>query len=384
MLQTKKLVNGIKFQHNDSESKEACDGCMKGKQTRKSFPKESTTRAHKILELIHTDVCGPMENKSLGGSRYFVTFIDDKSRYTAIYFMKQKNEVFEKYKEFEAMVENVTGKKIRALRSDNGGEYSSKAFNNYLQMKGVQRQFTLPRNPQQNGVAERMHRTLQESARSMIHGGGLKDEFWAEAVQTTAILRSRSPTTAVNEMTPYECFVGSKPNVSNLKVFRCTAYMQIPKELRKKWDAKSKRCIFIGYCIRSKGYRLWDPVSQSVYLSRDVIFFEQDFNGRVERLKEQSESEDSSKFLSEDYESKAEDTSNDGNNDDNEVAEEVLLHNEGNLCGPGAIPINSLVLKLYIFNQAQFRINLLLRLPSLTYLPWSRDYCYFRYTISIF
>ena len=72
------FVNGIKFQHNDDESKEACDGCMKGKQTRKPFPKESTTRANEILEVIHTDVCGPMETKSLGGSRYFVTFIDEK------------------------------------------------------------------------------------------------------------------------------------------------------------------------------------------------------------------------------------------------------------------------------------------------------------------
>ena len=123
ILRTKKLANGITFHHNDNESKEACDGCMKGKQTRISFPKESTKRENEILELIHTDVCGPMETRSLGGSRYFVTFINDKSRYTAIYFMKEKNEVSEIYKEYEAMVENVTGMKIKAIRLDNGGEY---------------------------------------------------------------------------------------------------------------------------------------------------------------------------------------------------------------------------------------------------------------------
>ena len=132
-------------------------------------------------------------------------------------------------------------------------------------------------------------------------------------------------------MTPYECFVGSKPNVSNLKVFGCTAYMQIPKELRKRWDAKSKRCIFIGFCVSSNGYRLWDPESRRVYLSRDVIFLEQDFDGRVKRLKEQSASKGSSEILSENYEEEAEDRSNDGNNDENSVAEEVLVHSKGDL-----------------------------------------------------
>ena len=194
-----------------------------------------------------------MPTKSLGGNSYFVTFIDDKSRFTAIYFMKRKDEVLSKFQEFEAMAQNVTGRKIKYLRSDNGGEYTSNAFIQYLTSKGnIQHQFTILRTPEQNGVAECMNRTLQECGRSMLQGAGLPDGFWAEAVITAAILRNRSPTKAVEYMTPYELFHGSKPNVSNLRVFGCTAYMHVPKETRRKWDAKSIKCVFVGYCIGRK------------------------------------------------------------------------------------------------------------------------------------
>ena len=133
--------------------------------------------------------------------------------------MKQKSELLEKFKEYEAMANNITGKKIKAMRSDSGGEYTSKAFNNYLQMKGIQRQFTIPRNPEQSGVAECMYRTLQETVRSMILGAGLIYEFWAEAILSAAILKHSSPTTAINGVTHYECFMGSKTKCVTFKSF---------------------------------------------------------------------------------------------------------------------------------------------------------------------
>ena len=179
-LQSQDLVDGISFNISENENKEACEGCLKGKQIRQSFPKEQANRAAGLLDLIHTDVCGPMPTKSHGGNSYFVTFIDDKSRFTAIYFMKRKDEVLSKFKEFEAMAQNITGRKIKYLRSDNGGEYTSNAFVQYLTSKGIQHQFTIPRTPEQNGIAESMNRTLQESGRSMLHGAGLPDSFWAE------------------------------------------------------------------------------------------------------------------------------------------------------------------------------------------------------------
>ena len=128
-----------------------------------------------------------------------MTFIDDKSRFTAIYFMKTKDQVLQKFKEFEAMSTNVTGKKIKAvtasdstakriknLRSDNGGEYSLKEFDDFLTSKGIAKQRSIP-----------MNRTIQETARSMLHAAGLSDAFWGEAVATAVILRNRSPTVAV-------------------------------------------------------------------------------------------------------------------------------------------------------------------------------------------
>eukprot|EP00112_Aurelia_sp_Birch-Aquarium-sp1_P025965 Seg893.2 transcript_id=Seg893.2/GoldUCD/mRNA.D3Y31 product="Retrovirus-related Pol polyprotein from transposon TNT 1-94" pseudo=true protein_id=Seg893.2/GoldUCD/D3Y31 len=168
LLHDQKLVDGLKL--NDSEDMKFCEGCAKGKQKRNSFPKGQATRATVLLEIVQSDVCGPMQTTSLGGNRYFVTFIDDKSRYTAIYFMKSKDQVLEKFKEYEAMATTVTGNKIKAmtatdstvkkiknLRSDNGGEYSSKEFDDFLTSKGITKQRSIPRTPEQNGVAERMN-----------------------------------------------------------------------------------------------------------------------------------------------------------------------------------------------------------------------------------
>jgi hypothetical protein len=191
--------------------------------------------------------------------------------------MKTKDEVLEKFKEYETMITNMTEKKIKILRSDNGGEYTSKEFSNYLKEKGIQHQFSVPRTPQQNGVSERMNRTIQETARSMMYNAGLDKKFWAEAVCTAVMIRNRSPTVAVDNMTPYECFYEKKPDVSHFRVFGCKAYMHVPKENRRKWDSKTKKCIFVGYSITSKGYRLYEPISRKICISRDVLFDEDQF-----------------------------------------------------------------------------------------------------------
>ncbi|CAB3988910.1 Retrovirus-related Pol poly from transposon TNT 1-94 [Paramuricea clavata] len=217
LLRDQKLVTGLDFQ--STKESDFCEGCAQGKQKRAPFPKEQATRASEILGIIHSDVCGPMQENSLGGNKYFVTFIDDKSRFTAVYFMKTKDQLLDKFKEYEAMVTNITGKKIMILRSDNGGEYTSKEFVNYLKEKGIQHQLSVPRTPQQNGVAERMNRTIQETARSMIHNAGLDTKFWAEAVCTAVTVRHRCPTVAVNNMTLYECF--------NDEFIQQTKFMQI-------------------------------------------------------------------------------------------------------------------------------------------------------------
>lgn len=137
--------------------------------------------------MVHSDVCGPMSVASLGGARYFVTFVDDYTRYSTVYFLRQKSEVFGKFKEFAAEVENVTGLEIKTLRTDNGGEYTSAEFELFLKENGIRHKVTAPYTPQQNGVAERLNRTIQEMALSQLLHAGLPKCFWAESVQQPAM-----------------------------------------------------------------------------------------------------------------------------------------------------------------------------------------------------
>ena len=250
-----------------------CEGCLKGKCHRLPFPKAVHHRAKKPLELVHSDVCGPMKQKSIGGALYFVTFIDDYSRFITVYTLKHKDEVFERFKEWKAEVENQLGEKVKALRSDNGGEYKNKAFKAFAKQCGMKQQFSCPRTPQQNGVAERANRTIVEAARSMLHARDMGREYWAEAVCTAAYVRNRSPSKVLS-VTPVEMWSGVKPSVEHLRVFGCKAFMHVSREDRSKFDAKALECIFLGYADDAKGYRLFDPKARKVHVSRDVVFDE--------------------------------------------------------------------------------------------------------------
>ena len=223
---------------------------------------------------MHSDLCGKMNEKSLSGTEYFLSFIDDKTRYVWVYFFKSKNQVFEKFLDWKAMVERSTGRKLKAIRTDNGGEFTSKELETHLMAEGVCHELTVPKKTEQNGVAERMNRTLVETYRSILVNANLPHKFWAEELSTATYLRNRSPTTAVCGMTPHEALTGEKPQVDGLQVFGCQVFVHIPKDERKKLDSKSRKCILLGYGTTTKGYRLYDPLKK-VFLSRDVIFNEQ-------------------------------------------------------------------------------------------------------------
>ena len=288
LLNDKEMVDGLNIDTKEAVDRN-CEGCAMGKQHRQPFPTKSQSTATKLLELIHSDVCGPMDVPSVGGSRYFVTFIDDFSRYTTVYMMKQKSEVLEKFRRFVNLVENRTGLKVerlhvenetvKRLRSDNGGEYFSNDFEEFCNGRGIQREPTIPYSPQQNGVAERMNRTLLETARSMLHHAKKPLDLWAEAVSTASYTRNRSPTAALKGVTPYELWYGKKPDVSILKVFGCKTYVHVPDEKRKgKLQRKSIPCIFVGYPFNENGYKLYNPETRKMLRSRDVIFVENAFD----------------------------------------------------------------------------------------------------------
>ena len=153
----------------------------------------------------------------MSGARYFLTFVDDKTHYTWVYVLKCKSEVFSKFLEWKAHVERMSNYCLRILRTDNGGEYTSNEFSTYLKSEGVRHEFTIPKNPEQNRVAERLNRTLLEYVRSMLIGAHLPHKFWAEALSTAAFLRNRSLTLTVPGMMPFQAWNGKKPSVSNLK-----------------------------------------------------------------------------------------------------------------------------------------------------------------------
>ena len=154
-------------------------------------------RAHELLELVHTDVCGPIATQAKGGYEYFVTFTNDYSRYDYVYLMRRKSEAFEKFKEFRAKVENQLGKHIKAIRSDRGGKYLLGDFKDYLTQNGIVSQLTAPRTPQQNGVVERRNMTLLEMVRSMISYSILPISFWGYALKTVMHILNLVPSKSV-------------------------------------------------------------------------------------------------------------------------------------------------------------------------------------------
>ncbi|KAF2347659.1 Integrase catalytic core [Trinorchestia longiramus] len=223
-----------------------CENCCDGKSHRLHFSRVDQRKVRKPLELIHSDVCGKINPSSLGGGSYFVTFIDDYSRYTWVYIIKNKSDVFGVFTEFKALVENHYDHKIKILRTDNGGEYVSTDFERFLKVNGIVHQKTVPKTLEQNGVAERMNRTILEAVRAMLSDSKLPNTFWAEAVSTAVCVKNRSPTSAHKNLTPYQALNGHKPNVQHFRTFGCMAYAHVPKDEREKHDSKSKTCVLLG------------------------------------------------------------------------------------------------------------------------------------------
>ncbi|KAG8490918.1 hypothetical protein CXB51_014710 [Gossypium anomalum] len=232
LLQKQNLVEDIsKVEASDS----VCDVCQFGKQARSPFPVNQAWRAQERLELVHSDICGPMKSPFLNDSKYFVLFIDDLTRFCWVHFMKQKSEVFEAFSKFKALVENQTGCKIKVLRTDNGAEYLFERFQKLCEQAGIHHQLTTVYTPQQNG---------------------------AEAANTSVYVLNKLPTRAVKDKTSFEAWYRLKLSVSHLKVFGCLCYALIPAERRTKLERRSAPGIFVGYISTKKGYREGSDASQ--------------------------------------------------------------------------------------------------------------------------
>ena len=256
----------------DLRSDDTCESCLLGKMTKGSFG-GSFEPSKGLLDVIHTDVCGPFRSTTKDDNRFYVTFTDDYSRYGYVYLIKHKSETFEKFKEFKNEVENQLGLKIKILRSDRGGEYLSQEFKEYLKDCGIIAQYTPPRTPQLNGVAERRNRTLLDMVRSMMTRATLPIYFWGYALETAAHILNLVPTKKV-ETTPHEMWTGNKPSLAHIKVWGCEVF--VGRENQDKLHDKSEKCLFIGYPQKSFGYVFYRPKENTVFVARRGIFQEKE------------------------------------------------------------------------------------------------------------
>ncbi|KAA0067449.1 gag/pol protein [Cucumis melo var. makuwa] len=197
-----RLVKNGLLNKLEDDSLPSCESCLEGKMTKRPFTGKCY-RAKEPLELIHSDLYGLMNVKARRGFEYFISFIDDYSRYGYLYLMEHKSEALEKFKEYKAEVENLLSKKIKILRSDRGREYMDLRFQDYMIEHGIKSQLSVPGTPQQNGVSERRNRTLLDMVHSMMSYAQLPSSFWGYVVETAVHILNNVPSKSVSE-TPFE------------------------------------------------------------------------------------------------------------------------------------------------------------------------------------
>jgi hypothetical protein len=253
---------------------QVCDACTLGKQHRAPFPKTSLYRAKRGLELFHADLCGQIRPQTVGGNLYFLLVVDDFSRFMWIELLKTKGEALSCLIKIKQRAEVELESKLKALRTDRGGEFNSRMFTTFCTEQGIKHFTTTPYTPQQNGVVERRNQSVVEMARCLLKGRSVPPRFWGEAVTTAVYLLNRSPTKSVTGMTPYEAWYGKKPYVSHLKTFGCVGHVKKVGPGIEKLSDRSARMVMVRYEPGSKGYRMYDPSTNKLVINRDVKFEE--------------------------------------------------------------------------------------------------------------
>ncbi|KAM1692791.1 hypothetical protein PS2_031824 [Malus domestica] len=243
------------------------------KATRLPFV-SSNSRTSKLFELVHSDIWGPSRVESFDGYRYYVTFIDDYSRVTWLYLLKLKSDLFDAFKDFHNLITNQFSSKLYMLRSDNGIEYTSNNMSNYLSNHGILHQTSCVGTPQQNGVAERKNQDLLEKTRSLMIQMNVPKKFWSQALLTATYIINRLPTRVLNTKSPFEVMKGRPIDLSHLRTFGCTCYVHIQALHRDKLDPRAAKCVFMGYASSQKSYKVYNPNTGKLAVSRDVRFDE--------------------------------------------------------------------------------------------------------------
>ncbi|GJX96524.1 retrovirus-related pol polyprotein from transposon TNT 1-94 [Tanacetum coccineum] len=258
-----------------------CEICVESKYT--SHSHKSVEKSNEILGLIHTDLCDFKATPSRGGKNYYITFIDDCSKFCYVYLINTKDEALNMFKTYKAEVENQLDKKIKILRSDRGGEYESNDFAEFCSTFGIVHQTTAPYTPQQNGVAERKNRTLKNMINSMLITSGAPHSLWGEACLAANTILNKIPYKK-SDKSPYQLWKGKQPSYKRMKVWGCLAKVQIPLPKRTKLGPKIVDCVYLGPTKNSVAYRflvyksnIEDISNNTIIESAEADFFENIF-----------------------------------------------------------------------------------------------------------
>lgn len=261
---------------------EFCGACVEGKQHRDSF-RSRQQRSSRPGEIMHADLCGPMECASLGGARYFVCFTCDYSRLRMVFLLREKSETAGKIADMLEIIKTHRGRPPKIFQCDGGREFINKDVRDLMSANGIKLVVSNPHTPEQNGCAERTNRTVVELSRTMLLARNLPKMLWAEAVNTSVYILNRTGTSGVDDKSPYELFYGKTEHLERLRIFGTMCYVHVPDAKRRKWDAKGRRGIFVGYSDEMDGYRVWIKSENRVVRSRNVVF-EPEISGRLMTL----------------------------------------------------------------------------------------------------
>ena len=258
-----------------------CEICVESKLTRTSF--QSIERRSEPLELIHPDICDMKFIQTKGGKKYFLTLIEDCTRYCYVYLLRSKDEALKMFQHFKNEVENQLDRKIKVIRSDRGGEYEA-PFGDFCSQHGIIHQTTAPYSPQQNVVAERKNGTLKEMMNVLLLSSGLPQNLWGEAILSANYILNRIPHKKTNK-SPYELWKGRRPSHRYLKVWGCLAKVAVLIPKKVKIGPKTVDYVFIGYAHNSSAYRflihkseIVDMHANTIIESRNASFFENVFS----------------------------------------------------------------------------------------------------------
>ena len=265
-------IRGIK--EENLEGVFFCEGCAYGKACRLPDQTVEAKRNANVGVMFHVDLAGPMPVKSLGGASYMLLIKDEATSFTTVYFLKEKSQTASVIVDYVNFMETQTGSKVKTVKSDNGTEFVNSMLKNFFKEKGIVHERSAPYTPQSNGKIERHIRTIKDYARSMLNRFQSPQFLWNEAVAAAVYVWNRMLNKTCDSVTLFEQVFQRTPDLSHLRVFGCVASAHINKQFRNTFEAKSPRCILVGYSGVSQNYRLYDPARRTIVEARNITFLE--------------------------------------------------------------------------------------------------------------